>query len=296
MSVASAIVIILTLIAFQQTQADATATPITEVPIKPTDTPTVTPSNTPSLTPSSTLTFSPSLSPTNTPTPTYTPTPISGVVIPEILNVRQGPSVNYRFVTSLVKGDGVTILQRTPESNWLKIETPNKREGWVATRYIKISGDIGVIDVALNSEPPTPPSINRLPTFVLGGNSIAGRIAPHQEQWYTFFAKDPETVIVFMFIPNINFSGEFPAYNVLFFLYDGNQIPIWPPSNSDALANFGAGSLPSVDRDGNLDTGELIWAGPLPRNIRFYMRIVNRSDKEIQYCLAPSDVYYWSCP
>jgi hypothetical protein len=130
-------------------------------------------------------------------------------------------------------------------------------------------------------------------TFDINGSSVAGQLAPQQEQWYTFSEDNKETVIVFMFRPKLTD----PPNVVQFFLYDPRQIPARPPQDADALPNVGASSHPASDRDQNDLTGELIWrGGPLIAGTRYYLRFINRSDRAIQYCLIPRDEYHWSCP
>lgn len=233
------------------------------------------------------LTPIPTLPSALTSTPTPSPTPIvSGLVIANQLNVRQGPGTNYGYAAGLEQGDKVIVLGRTPTGDWLEIETPDRRRGWVAARQIEISGDITAIKIATALERLSPTEGQLLP-LQLDGRSVSGEIGPQQEQWYTFFDDDEETVIIFMFRP----PGP-----VQFFLHGESQIPRWPPRDPAVLENIGAGSRPASDRDGNPDTAELIWrGGPLVPGARYYLRFINRSDQPIQYCLAPREVFHWSC-
>jgi SH3-like domain-containing protein len=237
----------------------------------------------------------PSATPTPTPTVTPTPVPISGIVVNtgSRLNVREGPNIGTRIVTRLNDGDPITILQRTPAGDWLEIETSDGQRGWVLASYIETAGDIQAIKVAAAAELASAGAATSLLALNIEGRSVSGQLGPRQEQWYTFSDDDEETLIVFMFTPNINFKPNI----IQFFLYGPDQIPAWPPRNPDALTNVGASSYPASDRDGDDKTGELIWrGGPLLPGARYYLRFINRSDASIHYCLAPKDEYRWSCP
>ena len=270
---------------------------------------TVTPSPTPAPVVSPSIVTPPTIgvivSPSATATPIPISTPVLGVVIPFRLNVREGPSVYYQIVAGLEQGDQVTILHQTLNGEWLEIVTPDDKTGWVAAS--RIEAEIDGVAIALVGPTPLPPPTTTISTKLLNlrqelnveGGSVSGEIGPHQEQWYTFFEEDVETVIIFIFKPNINVYGvNFQAYYVQFYLHDEDQIPFWPPGDSVALEDFniGAGSYEG-DRDKDYSTGELVWrGGSFERKVRYYLRLVNRSSVPIQYCLIPKDVREWVCP
>ncbi len=279
----------------------STPTPISEVV-------SATPPTLPSTSTPVKTTFTPTHTPTSTPTPTYTPAPmpITGIVTIENLNVRWGPGTDYGYVGAVYKGDEVIILGRNPSQNWLKVVTPDKRIGWASAKYIETLADIGSLPIVLAPPPPSIPvalviqgSLDFNREIDIEGRSIPGKLSSYEEHWYTFEESDPVTVVIFMFKPNINFYGDgFIGYNVEFFLHDENQIPVWPPGDADSLVsiNIGAGTYPGRDRDGDLSTGELVWrGGPLVPGTRYYLRFVNRSSEPIEYCIAPGDVFHWSC-
>ncbi len=283
----------------------ATAAPVVVVISTPIPAPSFTPSAVPpSPTTGVELLPSPEIS------ATLTATPITGVVVPGLLNVRQGPSVNYLMVGGLKEGDEVTVLQRTPPGadvgDWLEVKIPNGRIGWVAAKHIALPAD-SLVPVASVAPTPLPrPAVTRNTELInlkekldVEGGSVSGELGPHQERWYTFFDEDVETVIIFIFRPNLNFyDTRFAAYEVQFFLHDQNQIPVWPPADPEALedVNIGAGTHEG-DRDNNYDTGELVWrGGPLVPGVQYYLRFVNRSSEPVRYCLIPGDVREWVCP
>lgn len=224
-------------------------------------------------------------------TPPPTPAPFLGLVsMPDSqrLNIRAGPALVYEIVGQLESGDQFVILQRTSDGNWLEIETSTHQKGWVASRYVEILGDVKAISIATNL-PPTP-AAGRLLSLDIEGGTASGQLAPGQEQWYTFFEEDEETVLVLIFTPKVGVN------QVQFFLLDQKQIPVWPPKDPETLAHIGASSYPASDRDGDNRTGELVWrGGPLTPGVRYYLRLVNRSDAIIHYCLATRDVFQWSC-
>lgn len=60
----------------------------------------------------------------------------NGVVQPEKLNVRAGPSLNYAKVGVLSAGD--TVALRGEFNNWLKIAPPKACHVWISADYVEI--------------------------------------------------------------------------------------------------------------------------------------------------------------
>lgn len=58
----------------------------------------------------------------------------TGTVKADILNVREKADTSADIVDKLKKGERVTILGKS--GNWLKIKTPDGKQGWVAAEYI----------------------------------------------------------------------------------------------------------------------------------------------------------------
>ncbi len=117
-----------------------TVTNLTAVGIQDTPTPLPAATSAPTVTPlppPPTPTFTPLPPPTSTPIPP-TPTPrlaLLSVNIP-VLNVRQGPGLQYRPVGQLRQGDGVEIVGRTdtPAGRWWQIRFDQAADGlgWVS--------------------------------------------------------------------------------------------------------------------------------------------------------------------
>jgi uncharacterized protein YgiM (DUF1202 family) len=74
--------------------------------------------------------------PANIENPTSTPIPeiVVGVVVVDILNVREGPGTSYPILSSLAKGDKFYILgdvTNNTNNKWLLIEPSEGSFGWV---------------------------------------------------------------------------------------------------------------------------------------------------------------------
>jgi SH3-like domain-containing protein len=56
-------------------------------------------------------------------------------VVPETLNVRAGPSLNYGVIATVKRGDRVTI--KATESEWTQITPPPGSAVWISTAYVE---------------------------------------------------------------------------------------------------------------------------------------------------------------
>jgi hypothetical protein len=61
----------------------------------------------------------------------------------------------------------------------------------------------------------------------------------------------------------------------------------WSSDNQN-ITGFGRGSV--IDRDGDPNTGEMLWRGQVRSNDQYYMRVINGSDAVIDYHIFPDDV------
>lgn len=52
------------------------------------------------------------------------------------LNLRSGPGVQYEALEVLAAGSSVKVLSKA-EGDWVKVQSPEGRQGWVAGRYLK---------------------------------------------------------------------------------------------------------------------------------------------------------------
>ena len=80
-------------------------------------------------------------------------------------NVREGPSVDFKVVGALLKGQSATILGRDPIAPWFYITFTAGQggKGWVAASTVTTSGDISIVPT-LNSPPTYTPTPTDTPT------------------------------------------------------------------------------------------------------------------------------------
>ncbi|MCQ3974076.1 MAG: hypothetical protein DPW09_11570 [Anaerolineae bacterium] len=278
--------------------ATPSATPITSNPVEP-DTPTPSPiDDTPTLSPLPTATPLPVVTtkpaetpqPTMTPSSTPTPLPAIGIIKEDNVNVRSGPSQSYDRVVRLAKGEKVTIMGRTEGWDWYEITTAIGQEGWISGDFVQISGDPQTIAVIANL-PPTPTRGSGcqggMVTLTLEGSSCAGVMGANGNQWFTFNSgqkNGPQIIVAFV-------EGE----KAELFIYDQTILPDGRiPANPDELRNIGLVVDSGQNRDNNSNTKELIWNGSVLPNTKYYLRLANRSNNSMKYCLAPKDAY--QCP
>jgi hypothetical protein len=117
-----------------------------------------------------------------------------------------------------------------------------------------------------------------------------GRLLPGEEQWYSFSRFDAsapgqniDTTFTLVFTPD---DGN-RKYRVGLEFFEENQLRDWAPDNQ-AITGFGRGSV--IDRDGNPNTGEMIWRGQVRSNVTYYMRVINGADVPIDFWIFPDDV------
>lgn len=89
-----------------------------------------------------------------TPVPTaVVPTTIPNTAVINIasLNVRSGPGVGYVRVTTVDSGEYVWLLGRNLDTTWINIMDINEIQGWVNSRYLATSTNLGNLPVAAQS-------------------------------------------------------------------------------------------------------------------------------------------------
>ena len=108
-----------------------------------------------------TATLAPTATAPPSPTPTATPQPaITARVAPDTLNVRGGPGTGYAKQAELRQGDRLTVLERDADGKWLRVRTPDGKEGWVSAELTDLGGAVAGVPRAL-SIPPTPKVVAR---------------------------------------------------------------------------------------------------------------------------------------
>jgi hypothetical protein len=91
-----------------------------------------------------TETFNPTATVTITPFPTLSPSPMpQGVILSVILNLREGPGVDYAILEGLKAGEMVYILGQFNNCAWLKIMTQPGKQGWIKgdAIYVQFSAE-----------------------------------------------------------------------------------------------------------------------------------------------------------
>jgi hypothetical protein len=116
-------------------------------------------------------------------------------------------------------------------------------------------------------------------SLVAGANT--GLMTPGEQRWFRFTPDGGghlEKSLTLMFTPGYNPS----AAQVQFQLFEENQV------TSGNMANFGAGQV--VSRDGNPETGELLWTGWVFGQQNYYVQILNGSNTSIDYWFFTDNV------
>ena len=227
-----------------------------------------------------------------------TPEPLTGVVSAFALNIREAPTDASRIVGAARHGDEVRILNQARAGYWLEVVTEGGRRGWVLASWIEgVDSDevpLAFVDISQYENGTSPVPIVKVidiePGTLVDERTVSGSIREFDDEWFVFTENNIETVIVFMYRPNIQ--------GIQFQLFRDELIPDdgLPSGNPEDMDNVGAGSFPYEDRDGDPNTGELLWrGGDLIVGSRYYIWFSNPTGQPIDYCIIPGDVYEWIC-
>ena len=94
---------------------------------------------------------------------------LTGVVIAERLNVRQGPGTNFAPIGTVLNGQTVNVLNRNATGDWWHICCINgtQTDGWVSAKFIQPNFDAAqannLIPVAENAPTPAPATATSAP-------------------------------------------------------------------------------------------------------------------------------------
>lgn len=77
------------------------------------------------------------------------------MVTAEKLNLRAGPGSDYEVVGSLTHGDALSTTGRNQTGDWLWVDTPAGRPGWVAAWLVDCDFDTRVLAVYIPAPRPT---------------------------------------------------------------------------------------------------------------------------------------------
>jgi hypothetical protein len=84
------------------------------------------------------------LSQVSKPEPTTQPAPEGAgfvTVLPEVMNVRSGPGVDYKVIATVQSGEELPVIGRRDLGDWWKVRIGDQ-EGWVSSLYVEFSGDL----------------------------------------------------------------------------------------------------------------------------------------------------------
>jgi len=106
------------------------------------------------LTPISSITLTPPSSTILTPTslPPFNPT---AIVVPENLNVRIGPGLEYRVLTTVDRGTNLRVIGMNASRDWFFVLLPNDQQGWVNVNYVEYNFDPTILPVVQTPATPT---------------------------------------------------------------------------------------------------------------------------------------------
>jgi len=117
---------------------------------------------------------------------------------------------------------------------------------------------------------------NKLTYLALWRSTFTSTITARGEKWFSFNSKEATNGAIIAFVRNRDWLDMV--------VYDGSQIGRWPPSKPDSISNVGLGT--DRDLDGNQYTKEFIWEGNFVPNTTIYIRLINRLNKTVEYCVA----------
>ncbi|MGQ9502437.1 MAG: PA14 domain-containing protein [Anaerolineae bacterium] len=172
--------------------------------------------------PSPTATVTPRATPTPTPTPTRsTPAavdicqlcqpPVATAMLD--LNVRSGPGVAYPILGVLRAGQSAEVSGISADGNWLQIAYARTASGsgWVARRYVIVSGDLSAVPVVPAPPLPTPsptPTATSTPTPLPAAEAFVGWRGEYYDNFYLqgppVLVRDDEEI-------NFNWADRTPA-------------------------------------------------------------------------------------
>jgi uncharacterized protein YgiM (DUF1202 family) len=97
----------------------------------------------------------PTAGPTASAAPAAFPTPaVEAVVNNDSLNLRAGPGQDYAVLGVFTQGTALVVLGQDPSGDWLEVQVPDGRTGWMARAYLTVNVDLTAIGVVAG--PPTP--------------------------------------------------------------------------------------------------------------------------------------------
>jgi hypothetical protein len=148
----------------------------------------------------------------------------------------------------------------------------------------------GPLPVAAQQAPADPGSNPAVALPLAATEYTGGKLGPGGSRWYTFNRpKLTAAPTEYVAMTLIHVPGEGNITNrVGFQLFTADSLALW--ARGDKMVNTGAGAI--VERDGNPNTGEHLWAGYVMRGLDYYVQVFNGSGTNIDYRLYQGDVIH----
>ncbi len=74
------------------------------------------------------------------------------------LNVRTGPGVQFKSVTSVPYNSTFTLIGRASKGVWVQVQLATGQQGWVNSTLIRTYADLSLLPITYNSDAPPPPT------------------------------------------------------------------------------------------------------------------------------------------
>ena len=74
------------------------------------------------------------------------PAPVIAKVIEDAVNIRAAPSTQVTVIGKLAKGDQITLVERSQDGKWYRIQSDDETARWVSGEMLEITeGDPGIL-------------------------------------------------------------------------------------------------------------------------------------------------------
>jgi LysM repeat protein len=76
------------------------------------------------------------------------------------LNVRTGPGIEFKDITSIPYNTTVTLIGRASKGTWVQIQLASGQQGWVNSTLLRTYADLSLLPITYNSDQVPPPTTN----------------------------------------------------------------------------------------------------------------------------------------
>jgi hypothetical protein len=144
--------------------------------------------------------------------------------------------------------------------------------------------------VQVAAAPAAAPGSNPEVALKLEDGLNEGLLKAGTEKWYTFVqSREADSWMEHMVLTLVHAPGGWMITdNVGFQVFTADKLALW--ARGDKLVNTGAGA--TVERDGDPNTGEHLWAGDVMRGAVYYLQVFNNSEADVGYKLYTRDVIH----